>query len=53
MTHLPHPAIATRAVTAATWRFSRAMTLVVDGRRHGRVRELRVTVDPDAFQLHV
>ena len=52
-THVPHPAIATRAVAEARWQFDRAMTLVVDGRRHGRVRDLRVTVEPDAFQLHL
>ena len=52
-THLPHPAIATRQVRDAEWHFERPQVLVVDGRRHGRVRDLRVTVEPDAFQLHV
>lgn len=55
-THLPHPAILVRALTpgaAVTWEFSPALTLYVDGRRHGSVRRLAVTIDPDAYVLHV
>ena len=51
--HVPHPAIAMRRVGDAAWHFERPLVLVVDGRRRGRVRDLRVTVEPDAFQLHV
>jgi hypothetical protein len=52
-THLPHPMISSRRATQVSWRFERPLHLYVDGRRHGRVRELRVTVRPDAFHLYV
>jgi hypothetical protein len=52
-THLPHPMISSRRAAEASWRFERPLHLYVDGRRRGRVRELRVTVRPDAFHLHV
>jgi hypothetical protein len=29
------------------------LTLYTDGRRHGTVHRLTVTVEPDAFHLHV
>lgn len=52
-THLPHPAIATRSVRRAEWRFERPLRLWIDGVERGRVTELRVEVQPDAFALHV
>jgi len=52
-THIPHPAIRVSQRSAASWEFVRPLVLYVDGRRRGEVRRLAVTVDPDAFQLHV
>jgi putative lipid kinase YegS-like protein len=51
--HVPHPAIRVTQRSAASWEFARPLVLYVDGRRRGEVRRLAVTVDPDAFQLHV
>jgi hypothetical protein len=51
--HVPHPAIRVSQRSTATWEFAHPLALYVDGRRRGEVRELAVTVDPDAFQLHV
>jgi hypothetical protein len=52
-THVPHPHIRVAQRHEVSWRFERSLDLWVDGRRHGRVSELRVTVAPDAFCLHV
>lgn len=52
-THVPHPRIATSSRTTAEWTFRRPLDLHVDGRRRGRVTHLRVTVQPDAYRLHV
>lgn len=52
-THVPHPDIATSQRATAEWDLTSPLDLYVDGRRHGRVRTLRVTVEPDAFQLHL
>jgi diacylglycerol kinase family enzyme len=51
-TFLPHPDIGTRSVPSAVWSFERPMHVVVDGRSVGSTRHLRVTVEPDAFELH-
>jgi hypothetical protein len=52
-THVPHPSIATARRPAASWDFERPVELHVDGVRVGTVRRLAVTVEPDAFHLHV
>lgn len=52
-THVPHPDIAASQRATAEWDLTSPLDLYVDGRRHGRVRTLRVTVEPDAFQLHL
>jgi hypothetical protein len=52
-THVPHPAIRVTQCTAASWEFVPPLTLYSDGRRHGTVHRLTVTVEPDAFHLHV
>ena len=52
-THVPHPSIRTARISEVSWRFDRPLDLYVDGRRHRRVTELRVTVAPDAYCLHV
>jgi hypothetical protein len=52
-THLPHPAIRTRSVRAATFEFARPMTLQVDGASVGAVRSLAVRVRADAVHAYV
>lgn len=52
-THLPHPSIASRRVTERSWRFDRPTPLWVDGERRGSVLELSVSIDTDAFSLHI
>jgi hypothetical protein len=52
-THLPHPAIHVASRPDDRWDFERPMHLCVDGRRLGSVSELRVTVVPDAYALHI
>jgi len=52
-THVPHPAIRVSQRTAETWDFAEPLVLYVDGRRHGEVRQLTVTVEADAFHLHI
>jgi hypothetical protein len=52
-TFLPHPDIATSSVPSVEWRFARPMRVEADGRSVGSTRHLRVTVEPDAFELHV
>lgn len=52
-THVPHPSIGQRRVTAASWQFDRPVSLWVDGERRGTVTELSVRVEPDAFELHI
>lgn len=51
-THLPHPSISVSSRREATWEFERPTLVELDGVRHGLVRRLRVTVEPDAFELH-
>ncbi len=52
-THVPHPAIRASHGSAVSWEFVPSLTLYVDGRRHGTIRRLTVTVEADAFHLHV
>ncbi len=51
--HVPHPAITTRAVAAATWTFDQPMRLWIDGVRCGTVSHLEVQIEPDAFAILV
>jgi diacylglycerol kinase family enzyme len=51
--HVPHPAITTSAVAAATWAFDPPMKLWIDGVRCGTVRHLEAHIEPDAFAIHV
>lgn len=52
-THLPHPRISTRMPTGASWHFDRPLDLWVDGVESGRVTELAVRIEADAFELHI
>jgi hypothetical protein len=52
-THVPHPSITARAATEVVWRFERPVDLWLDGVRSGTVRRLEVSIEPDAFDLHV
>ena len=52
-THVPHPRISTRTGTAESWSFIRPHRLFVDGQRVGSVHELTVTLEADAFVIHV
>ena len=52
-THVPHPEIRVSQNTASAWDFARPLNLYVDGRRHGSVSQLAVTVEADAFHLHI
>ena len=52
-THVPHPAISTRRATDATWAFDPPLRLWLDGVARGPVSELSVTVEPDAYALHI
>jgi hypothetical protein len=51
-THVPHPQVHTRRITAATWSFEQPLRLWVDGVDRGTVRELGVTVEPDAAVVY-
>jgi len=52
-THTPHPEITTRTATEASWRFERPHLLWIDGAPVGSVRELTVTIEPDAYALYI
>jgi hypothetical protein len=52
-TFVPHPDISTRSATAVEWTFDRPLRVDVDGRSVGTTSTLRVTVEPDAFELYV
>jgi hypothetical protein len=52
-THLPHPEITARSVTAASWSFDRPVAVVSDGCRVGRARDVEIRVLPDAAVLYV
>ena len=47
-THLPHPGITVRSVPAATWDFSRARVVSIDGAAPFPTSSLSITVLPDA-----
>lgn len=52
-THVPHPRIATRTGTEATWHFERPQQLWIDGVRAGSVRDLAVEIEADRLAIHV
>ena len=52
-THVPHPRISTRTGTSESWSFIRPHRLFVDGERVGSVHNLTITLEADAFAIHV
>jgi hypothetical protein len=52
-THLPHPRIVTRTARRVAVHTSRPWRLEVDGRAHGTVRELQITLVPARYKLLV
>jgi hypothetical protein len=50
---VPHPAIASRSVGEASWRFDRPLVVIADGVVLGRARAVEVAVRPDAATLWV
>jgi diacylglycerol kinase family enzyme len=52
-THVPHPLIGASRTASVSWEFETPLILHVDGIRRGAVRHLAVTVDADAYHLHV
>ncbi len=52
-THVPHPAIAVRAGTDASWDFAKPMTLWIDGVDRGACSQLSVSIEPDALSVIV
>jgi hypothetical protein len=51
--HLPHPDIATSHRSQTEHVFDQPLDIFLDGERHGRASRLRVTVETDAYQLHI
>ena len=51
-THVPHPSIAVRTTTEASWTFARPTPVVIDGVPAGRVRRLTVRAQPDHFAIY-
>lgn len=51
--HHPHPKLKERRVSEASWTFSPARRVVIDGHRVGRCHTLRVVVEPDALTVVV
>jgi YegS C-terminal NAD kinase beta sandwich-like domain len=51
-THLPHPLLHNRRITAESWAFDRPLRLWVDGVARGTVRSLCVAVEPDGAVVH-
>jgi hypothetical protein len=52
-THVPHPAIGERRVTAWQERFDPPLDVWLDGARVGEVRDLSVRVEPDALTVAI
>lgn len=52
-THVPHPAIRQRRITAATWRLDPGTVVSVDGTRWGTGTELAVRIEPAAVTVWV
>jgi len=51
--HLPHPALSHRQVDRLELDFDRPTVVTVDGRRLGRARSVRVSVEPGALSVVV
>jgi YegS C-terminal NAD kinase beta sandwich-like domain len=51
-THLPHPAIATRRCTEASWDFDRPIRVWIDGVEVGSTSALSLALVPDRFVVH-
>jgi YegS C-terminal NAD kinase beta sandwich-like domain len=52
-THLPHPAITVRRVSAAQIEFARPTPIRLDGVRTGTARSLSIRVEPDAVEIWI
>jgi hypothetical protein len=52
-THVPHPHIRSTHRSSVEWEFSKPLDVYLDGRRHRRVRSVRVSVEADAYELHL
>ncbi len=52
-THVPHPMISTRTGTRESWHFDLPQRLFVDGEHVGSAQDLTVTIEADAFSIHV
>jgi hypothetical protein len=52
-THVPHPSITMRRVSAAQVQFNRPMPVWLDGQRVGAFRDISVRVEPDALTVVV
>ncbi|MBJ7504812.1 MAG: hypothetical protein JHC86_03390 [Ilumatobacteraceae bacterium] len=51
--HLPHPLLTMQRAGEVQWQHAQPATVTIDGQRMGRVRSVRVVVQPDAFSLCV
>jgi hypothetical protein len=51
--HLPHPDISTSHRSETEYTFDSPLDVYLDGERHGRVSRLRITVESDAYRLHI
>jgi hypothetical protein len=51
-THLPHPLVHNRRITAERWTFEPPLRLWVDGVERGTVRSLAVAIEPDGATVH-
>jgi putative lipid kinase YegS-like protein len=52
-THLPHPDISVRRVSAAQIEFTRTTPIHLDGELAGHARSLSIRVEPDALELWI
>lgn len=51
--HLPHPHVRVTRRREVTWDLDGSLEVRLDGRRRARPRTVRVTVEPDAYELHL
>ncbi|HUF96874.1 MAG TPA: hypothetical protein VMM60_02020 [Ilumatobacter sp.] len=52
-THVPHPGIAVRTATDASWEFAHPMRITIDGVDRGTCTQVRVAIEPDALAIIV
>lgn len=52
-THVPHPDITVRTMTAGEWVFDRPTRVTIDGVPCGTASRLHVAIVPDHFAIHV